>query len=340
MCGALFFYVKLSFFSSCETFCPLQMRKKRSKPLPTTCKIKCRAHACEVLSEPLPPELVEIVAGYLAGFEGTVVRRISTQKQPSVLCAAGEHKVAVGFYNGAIIVWDSETNTQRKLLGHTAGVTCLTRLSDSSFVSGSSDHTACVWDSSSSQARFPLLSLCGEVASVARLSETRVATGSEGGKIHVWCSVTGDKLHECAHEGPVWALAALTNDLFASGSADRTVKVWNATGNCVSTFHQPSIVFALSALPNGVLAVGSWQKDICLLEISTGRVLETIETKGSITEFIHFPGVLFAAQISGGVIWGFNDDFKCCCYFGGYAVAALDNDCLALATTTGFHVLQ
>jgi WD40 repeat protein len=316
------------------------MRKKRSQPPTTTCKIKCKDHACEVLSEPLPPELVEIVAGYLVGFEGSVVRRISTQKQPSALCAAGKHKVALGFCNGAIIVWDSETNTRRTLLGHTAGVTCLTRLSDSSFISGSSDHTACVWDSCASQARFPLLSLCGEVASVARLSDTRVATGSEGGKIHVWCSLTGNKLNECAHEGPVWALAALSDELFASGSADRTVKVWNVTGDCVSTFHQPSIVFSLCALPNGVLAVGSWHKDICLLDVSTGRVLQTIETRGPITECIHLSGMLFAAQMSGAVVWGFNSDFKCCCYFGGYAVAALENNCLGLATTTGFHVLQ
>ena len=51
----------------------MQMRKKRSQPPTTTCKIKCRARACEILSEPLPPELVEIVSGYLAGFEGFTV---------------------------------------------------------------------------------------------------------------------------------------------------------------------------------------------------------------------------------------------------------------------------
>ena len=316
------------------------MRKKRSQPPTTTCKIECRAHACEVLSAPLPPELVKIVSGYLAGFEGTVVHRIRTQKQPSALCAVDEHKVAVGFCSGTIIVWDSETNTQKKLLGHTAGVMCLARLSDSSFISGSSDHTACVWDSFLSQARFPLLSLCGEVASVARLSETRVATGSKGGKIHVWCSLTGDKLNECVHEGPVWALTALSNELFASGSADRTVKVWNATGDCVSTFHQRSIVFALSALPNGVLAIGSYLDGVCLLDVSTGRVLETIDTKRPITEFAHLSGVLFAGRTSSSVILGFNDNFKCCYQFAGRYIAALENDRLALVTTTGFHVLQ
>ena len=154
----------------------------------------------------------------------------------------------------------------------------------------------------------------------------------------MWCSLTGDKLNVCTHEGAVWELAALSNELFASGSADRTVKVWNATGDGVSTFHQPSIVFSLSALPNGLLAVGYWAKDICLLDVSSGRVLQTIETKGPITEFIHLSGVLFAGQMSGSVIWGFDSDFKCCCYFDGHAVAALENDCLA--TTTGFHVLQ
>ena len=317
------------------------MHKKRSKPSTTTCKIECRDRACEILSEPLSPELVKIVSGYLAGFEGTVVHRISTPKTPSLLCAVGEHKVAVGFPSGAITIWDLQTNERRELLGHTANVTCFVCLSDTSFVSGSSDGTACVWDSILGQVRFPLLnlSLCGVVYCVARLSETRVATGSQRGQIHVWCSLTGDKLNECVHEGPVWALTALANDLFASGSADRTVKVWGATGDCVSTFRQQNAVYALSALPNGALAVNS-RTGFHLLDVSTGHVLQTVKTEGLIMEFAHLSGVLFACQTLDDIILGFNRDFKCCFDFSGFTFAALPNDCLACATKTGFHVIQ
>jgi len=276
----------------------------------------------------------------LAGFEGTVVRRISTQKTPSALCAVGEHKIAVGFFDGAITVWDSATNECKELLGHTASVNCLTHLSDASLVSGSRDHTACVWDPISGQARFPLMTLCGSVDSVVRLSDFSLATGSYDGQIHAWCFLTGELLfHKVAHEGPVWALTNLTDDLFASGSADRTVKVWRKTGECVSTFHQLSVVYALSVFPNGLLAVGFWLPRITVLDASTGRVVQTIETKGAVEEFAQLSNELFATQPSDNVL-GLNHELSHKFALKGHRIAALPNDCLALATKTGFHVIQ
>ena len=62
------------------------------------------------------------------------------------------------------------------------------------------------------------------------------------------------------HTSYVYSLAVLPNGHLASGSDDKTIKIWNPTdGSVIRTLSgHSSEVLALAVLPNGHLASGSY----------------------------------------------------------------------------------
>jgi hypothetical protein len=73
------------------------------------------------------------------------------------------------------------------------------------------------------------------------------------------------------HTGSVLALAVLPNGKLASGSYDRTIRIWDiATQRCESTLRgHDSSVYSLAVLPHGKLASGSYDKTIRIWNISS-----------------------------------------------------------------------
>ena len=62
----------------------------------------------------------------------------------------------------------------------------------------------------------------------------------------------------------VWSLAVLPNGHLASGSHDKTIKIWNPTDGIVirTLSGHTDAVIELAVLPNGHLASGSEDKTI------------------------------------------------------------------------------
>ena len=76
----------------------------------------------------------------------------------------------------------------------------------------------------------------------------------------LWCEGAGRCVATLqGHGGDVRAVAALEGGLLASGSGDRTVKVWEvASGRCIATLQgHGSYVTSVAALEGGRLASGS-----------------------------------------------------------------------------------
>lgn len=69
------------------------------------------------------------------------------------------------------------------------------------------------------------------------ISEGRVITAADDGKINIYSLQTGELTRSLdGHDGGVWALAVFGNTI-ASGSTDRTVRVWDMEwGRCTHTF--------------------------------------------------------------------------------------------------------
>ena len=79
----------------------------------------------------------------------------------------------------------------------------------------------------------------------------------------------------------VWGLKMISSDTLASGSFDRTVKLWNTTsGTLIKTLanHTDIIYYSVDVLiSNQILVSGSYDETIKTWNISTGQVLKTIK---------------------------------------------------------------
>lgn len=125
-----------------------------------------------------------------------------------------------------VCVWNTDSGTcLTKLLGHHSWVMCLAALPQGLLASGSDDRTIRLWDVSSGTC---LLCACGMFAVAPTCSRLRA---------------TATRLR-------VWLCSAM-----ASGSYDRTVRVWDPTdGTCLLRVEHTNLVKSVAALPNGELA--------------------------------------------------------------------------------------
>jgi len=89
-----------------------------------------------------------------------------------------------------------------------------------------------------------------------------------------------------SHTDTILSIATLPNGNLASGSWDKTVKIWNPnTGSLVYTLTgHTNGVFTLAIFPNGNLASGSYDFTIKIWNPNTGALVYTLNTLG----YIHF----------------------------------------------------
>ena len=89
---------------------------------------------------------------------------------------------------------------------------------------------------------------------------------------------TGDIQSLRGHTGSIWCLAALPDGRIASGSRDKTVRVWDA--GKYTTLEHPETVWCLSVLPDGRLASGCADGRVRVWDVGTGEH-ETLEGHSS-----------------------------------------------------------
>ena len=118
----------------------------------------------------------------------------------------------------------------------------------------------------------------------------------------------GPSVHKRTLEGHtdyVNALAALPGGKLASGSHDRTIRIWDvATGECVCTLkgHAGS-VFALAALPGGKLASGGDDSTIKIWDVAERECKHTLQDSDWVRALVALPG----GKLASGA---FNDGIK------------------------------
>lgn len=89
---------------------------------------------------------------------------------------------------------------------------------------------------------------------------------------------TGDIQSLRGHTGSIWCLAALPDGRIASGSRDKTVRVWDAGE--YTTLEHPETVWCLAVLPDGRLASGCADGGVRVWDVDTGEH-ETLEGHSS-----------------------------------------------------------
>ena len=88
------------------------------------------------------------------------------------------------------------------------------------------------------------------------------------------------------HTNGVFGLKQITPSILASGSYDRTIKLWDITsGQLIRTLtgHTNSIGWSIDLLNSQTLVSGSYDQTIKLWNWSTGECLSTIQTNSTLT---------------------------------------------------------
>ncbi|KAM4531760.1 transducin beta-like protein 3 [Odontesthes bonariensis] len=162
----------------------------------------------------------------------------------------GDSHIIVATNSCQLKVFELLTNSCQILYGHTDTVLTLDVFKNGSlFASCAKDRSVCVWQMDSDSGRVRLVaqgsSHTNAVGSIScsRMKASFVVTGSQDCTVKVWdlpaeFSTTGAEIQqltpratEKAHDKDVNSVAISPNDkLLASGSQDRTAKLWSLTG--------------------------------------------------------------------------------------------------------------
>mmetsp|Transcript_27430 Transcript_27430/g.62986 ORF Transcript_27430/g.62986 Transcript_27430/m.62986 type:complete len:233 (+) Transcript_27430:1038-1736(+) len=141
----------------------------------------------------------------------------------------------------------------------------ITFLDDNKFATGTGN-SHWIWILTLDSKEQYSLQACSKVHCIAAISSMSLLAGLSNGNIEQW-DVSSSKVRKifAGHRSRVGSLAKINDALFASGSLDKTVKIWSMhTGSCIHTLsgHTDS-VGAVVYLPNDKLLVtGSDDKSI------------------------------------------------------------------------------
>ncbi|WP_431659214.1 WD40 repeat domain-containing protein [Pantanalinema rosaneae] len=163
--------------------------------------------------------------------------------------------------------------------------------------SGGDDHAAKLWQVSTGQCTKTIKGHRNAVMAIALNADRHyLASGHEDQTIRIW-DLSTEKCCQTlyGHTNRVWSVAfappfkssaveAQNPDsaatILASGSGDRTIKLWNwRTGQCLKTLYgHSSWVWSVAFSPNGAwLASSSYDRTIKLWDVDAGKCVQTLE---------------------------------------------------------------
>jgi WD40 repeat protein len=166
-----------------------------------------------------------------------------------------------------------------------------------------------------------LKSIAGAAVGIAALPGGRFATaGGSANLVEVWDAGSGQRLYQLrGHTDIVYCVAALPKGLLASGSGDKTVRIWDtATGAFVAALEghmgHKDAVYLLAALPDYRLAsVGRNEGIIRIWNVVTRACTQVLKLTYQLTPRNPYPGYGFRVNalvvLDGGrLAYGGSDD--------------------------------
>lgn len=221
---------------------------------------------------------------------GTCTRTLQGHRGTVAGVDWGQEGIASSSYDQSVYLWDPLTGEcLRSFDRHTNRVwSVVFHPQGGLLASGGDDHTARLWDLQTGQCTKTFQGHSNAIYALALSPDHRLlASGHEDQAIRLW-DFEGEAFAQgAALPHPVRILRGHTNRVFslafspdgnflASGSLDRTLKVWHThTGRCLLTLQgHESWVWAIALSPDGrTLASGSYDHTVRLWDIHTGKEL-------------------------------------------------------------------
>jgi WD40 repeat protein len=239
-------------------------------------------------------------------------------------------------------LWDANTGQCLKTFyGHSSWISSVAFSSDGqTLASGSVDGTVKLWDVSTANCKQTLEGHQDWVRSVACSPDGKtVASGSDDRTIKIWDATTGECLktlaghtdkvrsvafsptpfsqEEIAGESPLTEEEAPGGYILASGSDDRTIKLWNvSTGRCWRTLEghlshvrsvtfSPAIANSQTTIAPGILASSSEDRTIVLWDTIAGKRFRVLPRQGSTVWSVAFSPIPLSPAGKGGTEGGY-----------------------------------
>jgi WD40 repeat protein len=208
----------------------------------------------------------------------------------SVALSADGSIALTGSWDGTAHVWDTHTGKcLNSLIGHESPSTIneVALCADGSIaLTGSSDKTARIWDTGTgkclrilrdhgSEAEVDRHSTIGSVEHVALGADGSIALTSSNDNIaRIWDAGTGKCLCRLSPEDSIFAVALSPNGNIALTQSTSS-RIWDThTGTCLYTLK--STVRPAFNADGSIALIGSTENAACILDIRTGRYLQTL----------------------------------------------------------------
>lgn len=175
----------------------------------------------------------------------------------------------------AAAIWSTDSNlvvistvdwsVKSKMTGHSNAVTSLVALSQNRLATGSADQTVMIWQAKQEQVgispsgtaikpfgKRKVLSdgHTDEIWCLAQINGQQLATGSKDKTVKVWDLTQGNVQYTLSHNGPVRALVKIDDQIIATALDDKTIRVWD-----LSTRPQPMLIKTLAGHQKEVMAL-------------------------------------------------------------------------------------
>lgn len=212
----------------------------------------------------------------------------------TALCVIGPNQVVAGAYSGELCLWNiSLSDMEIVMTGHTDEVTALSKLEGNRMVSCSTDTTIRIWNYINGECEKVIEERLFGVRSIAAVGAELIVVGSEK-TVGVWNWRTGirERVLE-GHTKAVSVVCPLRDNMCASGSTDKTIRIFNISdGVCHKELRRHCAAITSLCVLDEYLVSGAEDKTVCVWDCADGSCVRQLKGHASgITSLCSFDNI-------------------------------------------------